>query len=445
MDSLNREETLKLLASMGVELPPQTKLSDEALEERLRKCVRSIQDINTLFPSRPAPLSSYSAWPTKGRHAMSVLEGIRRVNIGEALQIAKARESGLSVEAEVYVNPFGDLRQTVMALGRSWDEGVRCCIVQDPVADVPAIYLRMLEVRKIDSKTPMILLLYHPISDRNSGPGAEWIAEKVRTLPKINAQGEVKIMRINATPLEQKLLLRILNFNAKYVPSEYKADKTTAESPFTTSFIIPVAPLSFKELGELNQDTGCVVCGEKRTKTCSQCQSVSYCSPECQKEDWPAHKNRCKSIKGGTWRTIRIYNCVPGTEGLYTTMINRYGSVNSLQNAAKDVKPNDNSTPQPNIHGSKVFIVKMQFANTLGSPTGPMPKNMLIYDRKRSFEVYFVENGENRELFGEFVREMRHPERGFPRAVKMYRWARWVSDWELSVCLDRVPEENIVW
>lgn len=34
----------------------------------------------------------------------------------------------------------------------------------------------------------------------------------------------------------------------------------------------------------------------KKITICSQCHLGAYCSPECQKADWPSHKNQCKTL-----------------------------------------------------------------------------------------------------------------------------------------------------
>ena len=42
---------------------------------------------------------------------------------------------------------------------------------------------------------------------------------------------------------------------------------------------------------------GCRQCGvEKGLKQCTQCKTVSYCSRECQRADWAAHKQDCKAL-----------------------------------------------------------------------------------------------------------------------------------------------------
>ncbi|KAF5374237.1 hypothetical protein D9758_004727 [Tetrapyrgos nigripes] len=44
-------------------------------------------------------------------------------------------------------------------------------------------------------------------------------------------------------------------------------------------------------------------CRNKATKVCSGCRLVSYCSQECQKVHWAAHKRDCKhSLKSKEWR-----------------------------------------------------------------------------------------------------------------------------------------------
>jgi hypothetical protein len=40
----------------------------------------------------------------------------------------------------------------------------------------------------------------------------------------------------------------------------------------------------------------CTICNGSDAKYCSLCHSISYCSPECQKLDWPLHKTICKTF-----------------------------------------------------------------------------------------------------------------------------------------------------
>uniref|UniRef100_A0A7M4DUJ0 MSS51 mitochondrial translational activator n=1 Tax=Crocodylus porosus TaxID=8502 RepID=A0A7M4DUJ0_CROPO len=35
----------------------------------------------------------------------------------------------------------------------------------------------------------------------------------------------------------------------------------------------------------------------KNLRRCKRCQNVYYCSPECQRANWPVHKKFCKKLK----------------------------------------------------------------------------------------------------------------------------------------------------
>ena len=42
------------------------------------------------------------------------------------------------------------------------------------------------------------------------------------------------------------------------------------------------------------QKATCLVCDEKATLRCTACKVTKYCSRDCQRSDWPAHKRACK-------------------------------------------------------------------------------------------------------------------------------------------------------
>jgi len=60
----------------------------------------------------------------------------------------------------------------------------------------------------------------------------------------------------------------------------------------------PLAEVSTADvISVLSLEPGeCESCGVGNvTRTCLGCRKVRYCSPECQKRDWPSHRPNCKS------------------------------------------------------------------------------------------------------------------------------------------------------
>jgi hypothetical protein len=55
--------------------------------------------------------------------------------------------------------------------------------------------------------------------------------------------------------------------------------------------------------------TACRACGETGAKMpkCSRCETVSYCSKECQARDWPTHKKMCKQMKANNEAYARVH------------------------------------------------------------------------------------------------------------------------------------------
>ena len=50
----------------------------------------------------------------------------------------------------------------------------------------------------------------------------------------------------------------------------------------------------------------CASCGtSKKLKTCSSCGNVSYCSKDCQKQDWVSHKEVCRGGGGSGLRPLQ--------------------------------------------------------------------------------------------------------------------------------------------
>ncbi|KAG5638598.1 hypothetical protein H0H81_011684 [Sphagnurus paluster] len=146
---------------------------------------------------------------------------------------------------------------------------------------------------------------------------------------------------------------------------------------------------------------------------------------------WKKHKEICRSLKGGTWQTItfsRTFAPVPENLVASSLMYNRFDTVHDLGvRVEKDIKHEDPNTPPPNIHQDKAFLVKFQLELEQKS-------SMLLCDRQRSFGVNWSKS-EDRQAF-------MHGEKAMTGRKKIYRWARRVGDYQLSVCFDRAPEAD---
>ncbi|KAI0704230.1 hypothetical protein C8T65DRAFT_654302 [Cerioporus squamosus] len=429
MDRMTRTETLRVLKSLRVEIPEDTKLLDENLEKRLRDALNAAQQKDRL--SIPLNLDALSPWPVPREGmpdstAKPMLAAVTRGNLAEAA-MNHARNQRVP---ELYVDPFIDLRQTVMSIANLIDKGIKWCVVQDQQRQQCAINLRFISILEVDQSTPAIVVLYRAIDRATAMEGVRWFQAQsdLHSAPSLRGV----LFDITATPLEQKLLLMLLKMNRRLIPTTFKVDRHETETGYDVSVLLPLGPLDFAAITKLSHNMGCAVCGERATSRCAQCQSVSYCGAACQRADWPQHKPACRQLKGGRWCTLPVHNGLEGMDNMYVATLNRFNSDFDAASLARKVDPN--AVP-PNVWGDRVFVVKLQ----VGSTPGRYPY-MMVYDRKRSFEV-FVRSEEDVPLFTAFVEEMRG-ERGGHGGIKMYRWARRTGDWELSVCLDRVPPQT---
>lgn len=298
----------------------------------------------------------------------------------------------------------------------------------------------------IDNKTPVLILVYLPQTPQTMDmtQTMDWMVATT----KVPGSDSVMGFRIRATALEQSLFLTLLKRNSKYLDASYKPKTLPCEEGFNVSFILPVGSLSFEDVGKLNSNLGCKVCGKKTTSRCSGCQNESYCSAglflsssltifmaqplfgpttACQKLDWPAHKLACKSLKGATWVDVRLTSIQPGMEhllkGLGRGMLEQVlVPVNKFDgHGARAPGPIrlDDSEPPENVHGNKLFLCKFQVQPI----EVDSPKSMLVYDRQRSFQAYLPKQGME-GAFSTLVDEIRGP-RSFLPGLKMRFMRLW--------------------
>ena len=126
---------------------------------------------------------------------------------------------------------------------------------------------------------------------------------------------------------------------------------------------------------------------------------------------------------------------------MYVSSINRNTQI-GLPHSEHESRQHraDGTTAPVNVWGDKLFLVKFQAGM---GPAGYRPQHIMLYDRKRSFQLFFHRAGDP-ALFEDFHGEMCGP-RGGHGGLKMYRYAKRTGDWELSVCLDRAPTADVKW
>ncbi|EIW53186.1 uncharacterized protein TRAVEDRAFT_52321 [Trametes versicolor FP-101664 SS1] len=242
MEPLTRTEKLTVLASMGIELPEDTKLVDAVLEKRLVNALDAAQGKDRC--PDPSKLRELPMWPLVktgeiNSSARLLLDAVKRGNMHEARQNSQAALLGLSASPELFTDPFMDLRQTHMSLANGLDNGFMWCTIQDPDREKSAINIRFLKVHEIDTKTPAMVLLYHSVTRTNAMDGARWCQYQVANDPKtLRGIG----INISATALEQKLLLKLLEMNTKLLPPDFRPEKRRFEDNYRASVGSPSTP-----------------------------------------------------------------------------------------------------------------------------------------------------------------------------------------------------------
>lgn len=143
----------------------------------------------------------------------------------------------------------------------------------------------------------MIVLLYQSVTRANVMEGLQWLKQ----MQEMHGNSGY-LVNIKSTPLEQKLLLKLLSINGKLLSQAYQPEKASTEQNFKASFLLPLGPLGYEDIAKLNNDPGCVLCGKKTTSRCSQCQSVAYCGPGAHTRSTAAPRS---GIHRGCLQTVR--------------------------------------------------------------------------------------------------------------------------------------------
>ncbi|KDR80994.1 hypothetical protein GALMADRAFT_61129 [Galerina marginata CBS 339.88] len=417
-----REDLLVLLASIGVSLPTNTKISEEDLNKRLTQALDAAQQFRTVIESTPFNPSTFPTWPLE----KNLPEATVRLGIMDGVKMKLSHGPKVSADKK---DTFKEIRTAVMSFAHGIQAGQREFWLTDQLGKFEGwgIYARVRVVLlRFSQKTlPLFVVLYkelHPVASSSIQDAVEALLTSTNT---------GVLTGIQTTELERLTMLKLFRMNTKRLTGDFYPEDSKARSQgLKPSFLLPLGPLTMREMGKLTTDTGCEVCGKKNISRCLQCLSVAYCSPECQKHDWPNHKPTCRSLKGGTWHTV-TFDTPETPHGAGVVIMNRLDTIDEVK-AKGQIAPTKKGVP-PDVHEGKIFLVKFQISLFQFKDEA----NFLLYDRQRSFQVMWWRK-DDRDLFDE-------AEEALADELKMYRWARRVGDYQLSVCLDRAPAQKPVW
>ncbi|KAJ3896384.1 hypothetical protein GG344DRAFT_72217 [Lentinula edodes] len=430
---ITRKEKLQYLYSMGIDLPLTTRLPDDAIEKKFRSAIDASQSIATLIAKSPFDPSTLPLW-TKKTSKTTLLKTVSRGNFEEAFANIRARREGKESAWPLFENTFMDARQTIMGLADGIDKGVKTALIQDKDTKY-AICLRVVEVRMLNEETPVMVVLCR------RGTRDAPALETIRWAQEIISNKKLSLLKVTATPEEQKLLLAVLNMNARRLPPAYsvKRNSSGSEATFALSFLLPLGPINQKDIGKLTHHTGCVVCGKKTVSKCSRCLSMEYCGVECQRIHWKEHKPTCNSLRGGEWVQF-TFSVQPPEMRLAAARGEKISMVtwNNMSRATMDNMKIDHCDDEPalppNMHSQNPFLIKMQ-----RGLLGFMPP-IMIYDRTRSIQVYLCHDVDL-EGHEKTMAQMHTGQKG----QKIYRWAKRTGDDKLSVCLNKAPPQDPQW
>lgn len=169
---------------------------------------------------------------------------------------------------------------------------------------------------------------------------------------------------------------------------------------------------------------------------------------EHQKSDWKSHKKACRSLSDAPWDGFTFVHhyqnpLSPYKAGDTVSWVNNKSPTDSgiIEMALTEEMLTSSPAP-PNVHGSNMFLVKMQMGG-FHTPFGLTRQFLNFYDEERTFFVTSLPIHCGEDLWQRLDSTLERL--GSLEGVKLFVWAKRTGDWELSVTLDPLPDQNIPW
>lgn len=122
--SVSKDETLRILASLGIRYPSDTKFTMEVLIEKLTKAIDIAQQVQTNVPESFDP-SGFTKWKRGDEDSTKALLAYRQLSMEES-GAAKLRKMVTGDGApSLYIDVFSDIRQTLMGIVHNYSGPVK--------------------------------------------------------------------------------------------------------------------------------------------------------------------------------------------------------------------------------------------------------------------------------------------------------------------------------
>ena len=126
--SLDRNNILGALYSLGILLPIKSNLSDEDLKLRLRQALDDAQDLEEYFPNFTFNPSNTRRWETVGNQKLEVayersLESLEEFGVVQDVPVTSLLSA--------FKTSFAELVQTLTEIAKNVSKGQKVVIIQD--------------------------------------------------------------------------------------------------------------------------------------------------------------------------------------------------------------------------------------------------------------------------------------------------------------------------